>query len=657
MTKPVASLSKRVNWIWRILLPKPNISSSRRRRWKESGFRVKRRKRADSKTFKRKRIELLRRNQRKGQVNRKTLVAFDRRVDSRTNWHLKNQNSDGNKGQMKQGCFICKSNEHKAYECPKRYGEHSAYKNAMIQCENEKKSEDDEGEEEFEMYALAVSESNARAEKKDGDYADFIDKFKVNGRVVEALYDTGATKAGLKRDLVRPDQYTDKWVRCRFANGTSARYPIAKVEIDGELFKGMVEVMVIPDLLKEMIVTPKQYVRPMKAKKVPTQGSSINTIDEEKLKTVQTKDVQKYEKSKIKEEIRDDNEEITRGECLHGLTLQEEIPNTYRKAQGTLEKSQLKDGKGYTQKMRLSQVDVGDFVKVLSTLKASKTQKKWLGPFEVIDKIGVLDYRVKLDDGSIKTYHVNMLKKDVNRRKEDIAVVENHELAAVATVVVDDDKVREETKRTKRNDGQLKGSYRDYFVRCEEIDGRKVECWCNDGLDNVLVQPKFIQPHQYTGKYKWYAITGTVRRKYLTARMTFCGKRHYYEEEVLVVPGLKREFIYSSEILQRIQNAERSTCKNTHETEVIKRGTRFGSRVRRNESNEGKVIPNKNKTPNCKIGSQRRFQQCRRSEDPNWRKKENDNQTYMENVDGERVNKNEYSHGTRNRKPYNVTLY
>src|SRR6218665_1128073 len=64
-------------------------------------------------------------------------------------------------------------------------------------------------------------------------------------------------------------------------------------------------------------------------------------------------------------------------------------------------------------------------------------QMKWLGPFEVIDKIGVLDYRVKLNDGRIKTYHLNMLKKDVNRHKEDAAVVENHELAAVITVVND----------------------------------------------------------------------------------------------------------------------------------------------------------------------------------------------------------------------------
>ena len=69
---------------------------------------------------------------------------------------------------------------------------------------------------------------------------------------------------------------------------------------------------------------------------------------------------------------------------------------------------------------------------------------------------------MKLHDGSIETYHVNMLKKDVNRRKEDIAVVENHALAAVATVVVDDDKVREEVKSNNRNNGQLKGSYRDY---------------------------------------------------------------------------------------------------------------------------------------------------------------------------------------------------
>src|SRR6218665_3153317 len=596
-------------------------------------------------------------------------------------WHLKNQNSDGNKGHMNKGCFVCKSNEHKAYECPKRYGEHSTYKQAMLQCEYEKKNEGDEGEEKVEMSALTLSESNVRDEKKDGDYADFIDSFKVNGRIVKALYDTGATKAALKSDLVRPDQYTDKWVQCKFANGTSARYPIAKVEIDGELFKGMVEVMVIPDLLKKMIVAPKQYARPMKAKKVLTQGSSTNTIIEEELETAQAEDAQKYERPMINEEISDDeedevhdveiatyelrsktgdtrrrginplkwpvlpewkvtpsevlemqmedptlekywkmargetgtkesgkehilfvikkgmryrklkevlkdgvrlqlmvpeklrstvlhmaheslmsahqgvkkmqekisavfywpsmlddvryhvencklngerhefdpielmdrrnirdpmkilrevwtrgkDEENTRGECLHGLTLQELVPNTYRKGQGRLVKSQLKGGKCYTQKARLSKFDVGDFVKVLFPLKTSKMQRKWLGPFEVIGKIGLLDYRVKLDDGRIKTYHENMLKRDVNKHEEDAAVVENPELAVVTTVVVDDDRVGKEVKRNNRNNGQLKGRYRHYFVRFEEVDEKRIECWCNDGLDHALVQPRFIQ--------------------------------------------------------------------------------------------------------------------------------------------------------------------
>src|SRR6218665_1571201 len=101
------------------------------------------------------------------------------------------------------------------------------------------------------------------------------------------------------------------------------------------------------------------------------------------------------------------------------LDLQEKISDTCRIAQEELEKNQRKSDKYYNRKARLRKCDIGDFVKVLLPLKTNKMQMKWLGPFEVIDKIGVLDYRVKLDDGRIKIYHVNMLKKDVNRHKED----------------------------------------------------------------------------------------------------------------------------------------------------------------------------------------------------------------------------------------------
>ena len=64
-------------------------------------------------------------------------------------------------------------------------------------------------------------------------------------------------------------------------------------------------------------------------------------------------------------------------------------------------------------------------------------QLKWRGPYEIVDKIGELDYRVKLNDGKIKTYHVNMLKRDVDRNRKEAAIEENHELTAVIKVVND----------------------------------------------------------------------------------------------------------------------------------------------------------------------------------------------------------------------------
>src|SRR6218665_644741 len=84
-------------------------------------------------------------------IESKDTRSFQPKSGFSNHWHLKNQNSDGNKGQMKQRCFICKSDEHKAYECPKRYGEHSTYKISMIQGDNEKRNGGDEGDEKVEM--------------------------------------------------------------------------------------------------------------------------------------------------------------------------------------------------------------------------------------------------------------------------------------------------------------------------------------------------------------------------------------------------------------------------------------------------------------------------------------------------------------------------
>src|SRR6218665_3145992 len=108
-----------------------------------------------------------------------------------------------------------------------------------------------------------------------------------------------------------------------------------------------------------------------------------------------------------------------RSEYQHMLDLQEKISETCRIAQEELEKNQKKNEKYYNRTARLRTLQIGDRVKVLLPIKRNKMLLKCTGPYEVVDRIGELDYRVKLDDGRLKTYHINMLKKDVNREEGD----------------------------------------------------------------------------------------------------------------------------------------------------------------------------------------------------------------------------------------------
>ena len=60
-------------------------------------------------------------------------------------WLMKNQNSDPNKTQLRRGCYICNSNEHRAYECKQRNGGKTVYTQAMRHS-TEERSENKEEE-------------------------------------------------------------------------------------------------------------------------------------------------------------------------------------------------------------------------------------------------------------------------------------------------------------------------------------------------------------------------------------------------------------------------------------------------------------------------------------------------------------------------------
>ena len=117
---------------------------------------------------------------------------------------------------------------------------------------------------------------------------------------------------------------------------------------------------------------------------------------------------------------REEVEEEMRSEYQHMLDLQEKISETCRIAQEELEKNQKKNEKYYNRTARLRTLQIGDRVKVLLPIKRNKMLLKWTGPYEVVDRIGELDYRVKLDDGRLETYHINMLRRMSIVKKEKL---------------------------------------------------------------------------------------------------------------------------------------------------------------------------------------------------------------------------------------------
>jgi len=52
----------------------------------------------------------------------------------------------------------------------------------------------------------------------------------------------------------------------------------------------------------------------------------------------------------------------------------------------------------------------GERDKVLLPTDNNKLLMQWKGPFTVVSKVGVADYKIDVN-GKLKTFHVNLLKK------------------------------------------------------------------------------------------------------------------------------------------------------------------------------------------------------------------------------------------------------
>ena len=56
----------------------------------------------------------------------------------------------------------------------------------------------------------------------------------------------------------------------------------------------------------------------------------------------------------------------------------------------------------------------GEKVLLLLPMNANKLLMQWKGPYEVLEKVGELDYKIKIK-GKVKMFHINMLKSYVER--------------------------------------------------------------------------------------------------------------------------------------------------------------------------------------------------------------------------------------------------
>ena len=117
------------------------------------------------------------------------------------------------------------------------------------------------------------------------------------------------------------------------------------------------------------------------------------------------------------------------------IELQDRLESTLEIAQDNLSKMSRKYKRHYDQKAGKRQLKVGDKALDLLPTDKNKLLMGWKGPYEVVEKLSPLDYRIRIS-GKEKSFHINMLKQYVER-EDDQEVQSNDESQVCAVSFVD----------------------------------------------------------------------------------------------------------------------------------------------------------------------------------------------------------------------------
>jgi len=78
------------------------------------------------------------------------------------------------------------------------------------------------------------------------------------------------------------------------------------------------------------------------------------------------------------------------------------------KTKEEIAKVQKKNQTYYNRRARERKLNIGDSVLLLLLTENNKLTLAWRGPYKIVERVGEVDYRIRVTPDKIKTYHINM---------------------------------------------------------------------------------------------------------------------------------------------------------------------------------------------------------------------------------------------------------
>ena len=122
----------------------------------------------------------------------------------------------------------------------------------------------------------------------------------------------------------------------------------------------------------------------------------------------------------VKEEWEELNpEDVKQSAIGYILDARERLKKMTELANSSEVKAKVRQKKYFDRKTKERDLKVNDKVLLLLPTNTNKLLAEWKGPYELIDQVSPVDYVVKINKKTVKTFHINMMKKWYEREKEE----------------------------------------------------------------------------------------------------------------------------------------------------------------------------------------------------------------------------------------------